>query len=116
MGSDIAPPTLGSMTQGELTLPDLEAKMAVETTPPLITEYTSQPFDPYSAISGGEDIKISLNANPEISTLGPGTSTLNLGFLDNPEDPLQALNIGSGAFDCMATGTCATIDTVFQST
>ena len=104
------------MTQGEVTLPDLEAMMTDETTPPLVTEYTSQPFDPYSAISGGDDFKISLNANPEISTLGPGTSTLNLGFLDNPDNTLQALNIGSGAFDCMATGTCSTIDTVFQST
>lgn len=76
------------MTQGEVTIPDLEAMMTDKTTPPLVTEYTSQPFDPYSAFSGGDDFKISLNANPEISTLSPGTSTLNLGFLDNPEDTL----------------------------
>lgn len=105
------------MTQGEVTLPDLEAMMTDETTPSMVAEYTSQPFDPYSAIiGGGDDFKISLNANPEISTLGSESSTPNFGFLDDPEASLQALNIGSGAFDCTATGTCSTIDTVFPST
>lgn len=59
MGSEIASPTSGSMTQGEVTLPDLEAMITDETTdettPALVTEYSSQSLNPYSAISGGDD-------------------------------------------------------------